>query len=110
MRYLNDMKKLCTPAFVYLSISVLTILVIALQNIGNTNKYCIGSFTCNVSNTFFIFLFKTVYIVFWTFILNVLCKAGYKEISWFLVLLPYMLLFIIIGLLLLNNGVRRNSL
>lgn len=110
MKYLKDMKNLCTPAFVYLCISVLTVLVIALQNIGNTNKYCIGSFTCNVSSTFFVFLFKTIYILFWTFILNVLCKAGYKEVSWFLVLLPYMLLFIIIGLLLLNNGVRRNSL
>ena len=45
---------------------------------------------------------KIIYILFWTFILNSLCKAGYKEISWFLVLLPILLLFIILGLVIVT--------
>ena len=104
MKFLNEFKKLCSPAFVYLALSVFTILLIALQNIGNTNKYCVGSFTCNVGSTFIVFLFKAVYILFWTFILNILCQAGYTNISWFLVILPFVLLFLLLLLLMLNKG------
>ena len=50
------------------------------------------------------FLFKALYILFWTFVLNAICKAGYKEVSWFMVLLPIILLFIIIGMVVLNSG------
>jgi hypothetical protein len=48
------------------------------------------------------FVFKALYILFWTFILNSLCKAGYKEVSWFLVLLPLILLFIILALVIIT--------
>lgn len=89
--YLKEVKKLCTPAFIYLAISVFSVLLVALQNMGNTNKYCLGSFSCNVSNTFMVFLIKAIYIIFWTFILNLLCKNGYVNLSWFLVLLPFVL-------------------
>jgi len=104
MKYLNEFKKLCTPAFVYLALSVFAVLLIALQNIGNTNKYCLGSFSCKVTSTFMVFLMKAIYILFWTFILNVLCKAGYPKLAWFLVLLPFILLFLLLLLLILNKG------
>ena len=91
-KYVKDFKNLCTPAFVYLFISVLAFVIIAIQNFGNTTKYCIGEFECFLPNTFLMFVFKAVYILFWTFILNSLCKAGYKEISWFLVILPLVLI------------------
>jgi hypothetical protein len=106
MAYLNkfakDFKTLCTPAFIYLFISVLIFIVIEIQNFGNTTKYCLGHFECELPNTFMIFVFKAIYILFWTFILNSLCKAGYKEISWFLVLLPLILLFVILGLIIIT--------
>jgi hypothetical protein len=74
----------------------------AIQNYGNNDKFCLGAYDCNVPNTFIIFVFNAIYILFWTFILNTLCKAGYKEISWFLVLLPIILLFIIFALIILR--------
>ena len=101
-KYVKDFKNLCTPAFVYLFISVVAFIIIAIQNFGNTDKYCLGQYECFVPNTFVMFIFKAVYILFWTFILNALCKAGYKEISWILVLLPIILLFIILGLIILT--------
>tara|TARA_B100000902_G_scaffold371603_1_gene397817 strand:- start:4491 stop:4838 length:348 start_codon:yes stop_codon:yes gene_type:complete len=101
-KYLKDLKNLCTPAFIYLFISVLIFVVIAVQNFGNTTKYCIGDFECYLPNTFIMFVFKAIYILFWTFILNSLCKAGYREISWFIVLLPILLLFIILGLVIVT--------
>ena len=51
------------------------------------------------------FLFKAIYILFWTFVLNAVCKAGYKEVSWFLVLLPIILMFVILGMVLINGRV-----
>lgn len=101
-KYVKDFKHLCTPAFFYLAISVLVFVVIAVQNFGNTSKYCLGNYECYVPNTFMMFVFKALYILFWTFILNSLCKAGYKEVSWFLVLLPLILLFIILALVIIT--------
>tara|TARA_A100001015_G_scaffold282502_1_gene346840 strand:+ start:5373 stop:5801 length:429 start_codon:yes stop_codon:yes gene_type:complete len=104
MKYLKDFKSLCTPASVYLFINVIIFVSIAVQNFGNTTKYCVGQYRCQVPNTFSMFLFKALYILFWTFVLNAICKAGYKEVSWFMVLLPIILLFIIIGMVILNSG------
>jgi len=33
--------------------------------------------------------------------LNAVCKAGYKSFSWFLVLFPFLLMFVALGLMLL---------
>lgn len=101
-KYKNDFKNLCSPAFLYLFISVFAFVIMAIQNYGNNDKFCLGAYDCNVPNTFMIFVFNAIYILFWTFILNSLCKAGYKEISWFLVLLPIILLFIIFALIILR--------
>ena len=104
MKYFKDFKSLCTPASIYLFINVIIFVSIAVQNFGNTTKYCVGQYRCQVPNTFSMFLFKALYILFWTFVLNAICKAGYKEVSWFMVLLPIILLFIIIGMVILNSG------
>lgn len=101
-KYLKDFKNLCSPAFLYLLISAIIFIVIAVQNFGNTTVYCLGRYECFVPNTFVLFVFKAVYILFWTFVLNSLCKAGYKEISWILVLLPIILLFVILGLVIIT--------
>jgi hypothetical protein len=107
-KYAKDFKKLCTPAFFYLAVSVGIFVVIAIQNLGNTTKYCVGDYECDLPNTFMMFIFKAIYILFWTFILNSLCKAGYKEVSWFIVLLPLLLLFIILGLVIVTySGIAR---
>ena len=95
---------LCTPAFVYLVINVIIFISIAVQNFGNSTQYCVGQYKCQVPNTLMMFVFKAVYILFWTFVLNSICKAGHKEVSWFLVLLPIILLFVILGLVLLKSS------
>jgi len=105
MKIIDNIKKLCKPAYIYLVISVFGIIMSILQNIGNTNMYCIGNFSCKVGSTPLLFLSKLGYISLWTIILDSLCKAGYKDLSWFLVLIPFILFFILIGLLLINQGV-----
>ena len=100
-----DIKKLCTPAYVYLVISMISIILMIIQNAGNTNTYCLGNYACMVSNTAWVFAGKAFYVVLWTFILNLICSYGYRNISWFLVLFPFILFFILIGLFMLNQGV-----
>lgn len=100
-----DIKKLCTPAYVYLVISTISIVLMIIQNAGNTNTYCLGNYACMVSNTAWVFAGKAFYVVLWTFVLNLICSYGYRNISWFLVLFPFILFFILIGLFMLNQGV-----
>ncbi len=89
---------LCTPASVYLVISLISIVMIALQNIGRSTTYCIGVWECEVTSTSLAFIIKIIYILFWTWVLNLICKNGSEPIAWFLVLLPFILLFLLIFL------------
>jgi hypothetical protein len=106
MSIIKSIKKLCTPAYVYLVISVIAIILMMFQNAGNTNKYCIGEYECSVENVELVFIIKVCYIIFWTFVLNAICKAGYKSVSWFLVLIPFILMAVLIGIFMLSNGVN----
>lgn len=103
MAFPRKLKDLCTPAMVYFVISIVAMVIILLQNLGNSGSYTVGSFTCRVPSTILIFLLKLVYILFWTWILNLMCKDGHIGISWFLVLFPYILFFVIIGLMMMNK-------
>ena len=92
---------LCTPAYLYFVISIIGLVILAIQNLGNTQKYTIGSFSTLVPNTLFIFFLKLVYIAFWTWVLNYLCKSGFTGVSWFLFLIPFLLFFVLIGTMLI---------
>ena len=50
-----------------------------------------------VPNTILVFTVKIVAILFWTWILNMMCNDGHKEIAWFLVLLPFVMLLFMVG-------------
>lgn len=97
MAFPTKLSQLCTPSYVYFIISVLAIVVSAVQNMGNKYKYSLGSFSCRVPSCFAVFVIQVVYILFWTWILNLMCKDGHSGIAWFLVLLPFILLFVILG-------------
>ncbi len=96
------LRNLCTPAYVYLVISSIALIVMFMQNIGNTKIYCLGSYSCDVSNTTMIFVIKLIYILFWTWLLNIICRGGATSFAWVLVLLPILLLFLIIGMMMLG--------
>lgn len=98
----RTLKQLCRPAALYFVISMIGLVLVIFQNLGNTDSYHIGDFSCRVPNTFLTFVIQFVYIVFWTYVLNLICKDGHVGVSWLLVLLPWLLLFVIIGMLMLN--------
>jgi hypothetical protein len=98
----KSLKELCSPAMLYFVISMISLLVVLLQNLGNTSSYNIGSFSCHVPNTALVFIVKLIYVLFWTYVLNLICKDGHTSLSWLLVLLPWILLFVMIGILMIN--------
>lgn len=92
----TQIKNLCAPAYFYLVISIIAIVLMAVQNYGNTNTFCLGSYNCQVSSTILIFGIKIIYVIFWTWLLNLMCKTGDKTLSWFFVLVPFILFFAVI--------------
>jgi hypothetical protein len=107
MAFPNKLSQLCTPSLVYFIISVIGIVAAIFQNIGNSNRYCLGSFACQVPSTIAVFIVKIVYVFFWTWVLNLMCRDGHINIAWFLVLLPFILLLMIISLIMMYQ--RDNS-
>jgi len=101
MAFPNKLSQLCTPSYIYFIISVLAISISVIQNIGNNKKYTLGMFSCTVPSCIAIFIIKIIYIFFWTWILNLMCKDGHSNIAWFLVLLPFVFLFVIMGMVVL---------
>ena len=106
-----NIKELCRPAFIYFVISIVAFAIILIQNIGQPiGKYCMGSFSCDTPSVIAIFILEFIYILFFTWVLDLICKAGYSGISWFLVLLPFILFFLLITLyMLMQNEINSKA-
>jgi len=99
----KTLKELCKPALVYFIISIVALVFVLFQNLGDNNSYNVGTFSCRVPNTAAVFIMKLIYILFWTYILNLICKDGHSGLSWLLILFPFILLFVIIGIIMIQS-------
>ena len=88
--------KLCTPAFVYFVLSAIALLLLTIANLTNNNTICIGNYSCSVPNTMLVFIANAIYILFFTWVLHLICKEGFVSLSWFLVLLPFVVVFLML--------------
>ena len=52
---MKKINKLCKPAYVYLVISVLSLTIMIIENIGNTNTFKFGNYEQRVSYVFCIY-------------------------------------------------------
>ena len=94
-------RELCSPSKFYFAMSMFFLIAAAIQNMGFSTKYHLGHYSCDVSSTLLIFTYKIMYVLFWTWILNLVCKDGQKTIAWLLVLFPILLMFVFLGILLM---------
>jgi len=101
MAFPKSVKELCSPAALYFIVSILALVMILFQNLGNSNSYHVGNFSCSVPKTTLVFIIKLIYILFWTWVLNLMCKDGHSGISWLLVLFPLILFFVIISIIMM---------
>jgi len=77
-----QMIQLCPPALIYLVFSITQIIIDMLKGLYNTA------------------LFKFIFMVMITFLLNALCQEGLSIISWFIVFIPFILMSVIVTMLL----------
>jgi hypothetical protein len=97
-----DLMDLCTPATIYFVISLVGLIILGVGNLGNNDRLCIGNYSCNVGNNTIIFVLNALYILFWTFVLDLMCKTGYGSLSWFVLLLPFILAFIFLAMVMVK--------
>ena len=69
------LKDICPPAQFYFILSIVSLVIMGYQNLGNSTLYCIGDYNCDVPNTGMVFVIKLLYVVFWTWLLNVICRG-----------------------------------
>ena len=74
---MKDFSKLCTPAKIYFAIAVFAGFSAVLNSVP-----------------FMVVFFNIVFAFIWTFVLNLLCEKDFTYISWFLVLLPYIIILL----------------
>jgi predicted PurR-regulated permease PerM len=74
---MKDFSKLCTPAKIYFAIAVIATIIALFSGV-----------------TIMAAVLKLVFAFIWTYILSWLCDKGYKSLSWFLVLLPYIIILL----------------
>ena len=103
---MNLYNRLCAPAKLYFVISAVSYLFILIQNVGGQGKFTLGSYSCRHSNPMILLLIQALYILFWSWLLNVICKIN-KNISWVIVLFPFVLFFVALGILLFQ-GIRKD--
>lgn len=96
MNFSAAFKYLCLPSKVYFVLSVIGILSSLLMPAVFGNLHILFQ------------VVHLVYVVFWTWVLNLICKAGYKWLSWVLVLAPYVVAFLLVTFV-LNNTVANAS-
>lgn len=104
------LKKLCSPAHAYLVISVISLVVMTLQNMNNSNRYCIGNYFCETENKISFFIMKIFYIIFWTWILNSLCDSGYPGVSWVVAMFPFIMMFLLIASFLIYGNMAYSTI
>jgi hypothetical protein len=86
----TDFSKLCTPAKLYFAIAVIACVIALFNGLGVIAV-----------------LVKLIFAFIWAYILSWLCSKGYQSVSWFLVLLPYIIILLgVIGLMRLTKGQR----
>ena len=103
----KSIRDLCTPAALYFILSFISLLIMSVQNLGQTHEYCLGNYKCTVPSVLLVFVIKAIYILFFTWVLNLICNAGYRNVSWFIILFPFIMFFVILGVVMLYLGAEQ---
>ena len=69
--------KLCNPAIFYFVLGVVSILILLAAK-----------------EPVLILMMQLVFVLLWTWILNLICVNGFTNFSWFLVISPYVILLL----------------
>jgi len=94
---------LCNPAKFYFIISMVSFVIILLQNVGSSGGFNLGAFSSSSASPALVLTLHVLFVLIWTWMLNMLCRINPK-ISWVIVLFPFVLMFIGYSFMLLSGG------
>ncbi len=87
---------LCMPSKLYLIIGVI-LLAISLyydMNTKDSAKMCLGNVNCKIKNKPAYYFLNLMFILFWSWMLNTLCRYGWTKMSWVIFLFPYIIMIV----------------
>ena len=102
--------ELCAPAQLYLVISLISVLAMLYQNYSHPQQYCVGLYKQNLYVITEFTLYLNFYILLYGYLFYKNYVQGYKTISWIIVLLPIIGMFILIGLLFIFLMKKTNTI
>jgi succinate-acetate transporter protein len=76
-------------------------MITLFQNVGSTD-FTLGVYSIPHNNTNGILVMNALYIVLWTWLLNWICTIN-PNISWAIIFLPIILLFVALGIILIQG-------
>lgn len=109
MKFVAQIRKACPPARLYLYVSLFSIALLVIQNVGNCGVFSAGSHECDAPSLLAIFVGQGLYVAFWTLVLQGLCQMGYESLSWFIFLFPLLMFFVLMGVGMISAGPPRNK-
>jgi hypothetical protein len=77
---MNSFADFCTPALVYIGLGIISCLIGIIYKLP-----------------FLYVALKLAFVFFWAWVLNLLCKKGFEGFAWFVVILPFLLMFTVMG-------------
>jgi len=80
------MYSICLPAKIYLILAITGMIASVYNKMSTMNL-----------------IFSALFVVIWTNVLNWICNSGYTIVSWILLLLPAISIFIMAGIYLSNQ-------
>lgn len=103
MGLIKIIQNLCPPAYVYLVITIISNIYFLINYGSNYTEYCRGHTNCINLSIIGLLLGEWLVSIIWITILNVVCKKGYTEISWVLMILPYFSIFFVLAYNIYNS-------
>lgn len=96
-------KGLCNPAKFYFVISLVAYVIVLIQNLFNPDSLCMGPMKCTTNSKLSILLMNAIYIIIFTFIVDLICK-GSPKLSWVIVLFPFIVMLVALGMVIFSNN------
>lgn len=104
--------KLCAPAQIYLIVSVIMLVLSYFGLSAISQQLQVHQSSSPLLQTLNFtyqkdsrtsYVVQGVFILLWTWVLSYLCRKGYTSLSWFLVLLPWVLMFLAFFVYIINT-------
>jgi hypothetical protein len=99
----NKFEKLCSPAQLYVAVSLVGLLFTILTSLFTANS------AMHASASMIVYGIVAAFVLGWTWILNLICKDGHTNISWALVLVPHIVVMLGTLSLLLTKKIKMNE-